>query len=264
MRGTISGDHLDKNTFKNADLSACWRPSLQWWWFIINRRGVFDYIHFSLFWEATNYQLRNCENSFARRAMLIEPQRKTREDPVARRSVGNTLTMTKNCQRQNGHSATLVSVVPLLLLVSLASMRCGDTMVIWSPHWQWFWSLERSQAEPQQTGDLRTGCNKNPRYANPGRQRAMPSGNAWWQQWSNGGQYFNAWRNTIWLFSHCMIKIVCTLVLVTYEHNREPSKVVECCGERVESAQIGVGAQAWIVFLLAIFIGLFYWSFSLA
>ena len=56
-----------------------------------------------------------------------------------------------------------------------------------------------------------------------------------------------------------MIKIVCTLVLVTYEHNREPSKVVECCGERVESAQIGVGAQAWIVFLLALFIGLFYW-----
>ena len=54
-------------------------------------------------------------------------------------------------------------------------------------------------------------------------------------------------HNSMKLFSHCMIKIVCTVVLVTYEHNWEPSKVVECWCERVESAQIGVGAQAWIV-----------------
>ena len=42
------------------------------------------------------YQLRNWAKSFERRAMLTEPPRKTSEDPVLRRSVGNTLATTIN------------------------------------------------------------------------------------------------------------------------------------------------------------------------
>ena len=92
------------------------------------------------------YQLRNWAKSFERRAMLTEPPRKTSEEPVLRRSVGNTLAITKHRHSCNSQ---------------FKGFRWSSHVFVWwHPRWDVEWINHLADDDFDDWGEAKLGSSK--------------------------------------------------------------------------------------------------------